>query len=68
MALSKQVEESLDEAQAAMRNALAFAARNERPVVAKGISELMCDIDKLKTIDKIFDRLDNMKDGSFKNK
>lgn len=67
MALSKQVEDSLDEAQAAMRNALAFAARNERPVVAKCISELMCDIDKLKTIDKLFDTLDNMKDESTKN-
>lgn len=30
MALSKQVEESLDEVQASLRNALAFAARNER--------------------------------------
>ena len=67
MALSKQVEESLDEAQAAMRNALAFAARNERPLVSKCISELMCDIDKLKSIDQLFDTLDSMKDGSPKN-
>ena len=68
MALSKQVEESLDEAQAAMRNALAFAARNERPVVSKCISELMCDIDKLKSIDKLFDTLDEMTErGPFKN-
>ena len=67
MALSKQVEESLDEAQAAMRNALAFAARNERPMVSKCISELMCDIDKLKSLDELFDTLDRWKDESAKN-
>ena len=67
MALSKQVEESLDEAQAALRNALAYAARNERPVVNQGIAELMCSIDRLKSFDKLFDTLDGMKDGPFKN-
>jgi len=53
MALSKQVTDSLEEAQSSLRNALAFAARNERPVVSKCISELMCDIDKLKSLDHI---------------
>jgi hypothetical protein len=67
MALSKQVEESLDEAQSALRNALAFAARNERAVVNKGISELMCDIEKLKSVDQLFDTLDKWKDESSKN-
>jgi hypothetical protein len=68
MALSKQVEESLDEAQAALRNALAYAARNERPVVNQGIAELMCNIDKLKSVDEMFDTLDRWKDESSKNK
>lgn len=67
MALSQQVESSLDEAQASLRNALAFAARNERPVVMKCISELMCDIEKLKSIDKLFDTLDGITDETFKN-
>jgi hypothetical protein len=67
MALSKQVEESLDEAQAALRNALAFAARNERPVVNQGIAELMCHIEKLKSVDQLFDTLDKWKDESSKN-
>lgn len=67
MALSKQVTDSLEEAQSSLRNALAFAARNERPVVSKCISELMCDIDKLKSLDQLFDTLDSMKDGSPKN-
>lgn len=67
MALSKQVEDSLDEAQAALRNALAYAARNERPVVNQGIADLMCSIEKLKSVDKLFDTLDEMKDGFTKN-
>ena len=33
MALGNQVEESLKEAEANLRNALAFAARQERPIV-----------------------------------
>jgi hypothetical protein len=68
MALSKQVEESLDEAQAALRNALAYAARNERPMVNQGIAELMCHIDKLKSVDQFFDTIDKWKDESSKNK
>ena len=67
MALSKQVEESLDEAQAALRNALAYAARNERSVVNQGIADLMCNIDKLKSMDQLFDTLDRWKDESSKN-
>lgn len=68
MALSKQVEESLDEAQAALRNALAFAARNERAVVNQGIAELMCNIEKLKSMDQLFDTLDRWKDESTKDR
>ena len=67
MALSQQVVESLEEAQSSLRNALAYAARNERPMVSKCISELMCDIDKLKTLDELFDTIDNMKDGFTQN-
>lgn len=67
MALSQQVEESLDEAQASLRNALAYAARNERPVVNQGIAELMCSIEKLKSIDKFFDQMEELKDGFTKN-
>jgi hypothetical protein len=67
MALSQQVEESLDEAQSALRNALAFAARNERPMVNQGIAELMCAIEKLKSVDQLFDTLDKWKDESSKN-
>lgn len=68
MALSQSVEESLDEAAAALRNALAYAARQERPVVCSTISELLCRIDSMKSFDGILDKLDDMiKDGPFKN-
>lgn len=69
MALSQSVEESLEEASAALRNALAYAARQERPVVCSGISELLCRIDQMKSFDGILDKLDELaNDGPFKNK
>lgn len=67
MALSHSVDESLDEASAALRNALAYAARQERPVVCNTISEILCRIDQLKSFDGLLDKLDEMtKDGPFK--
>jgi hypothetical protein len=50
MALSKQVQDSLDEAQANLRNALAFAARNEEPYISKHIADLMHSIDNIKHV------------------
>ncbi len=41
MALGKQVEDSLAEASSSLRNALAFAARQERPIVCKQIADLI---------------------------
>lgn len=61
MALSQSVEQSLDEASAALRNALAYAARGERPVVCNAISELLCRIDNMKSFDGILDKLDELK-------
>lgn len=67
MALAKQVEDSLDEAQASLRNALAYAARNERPLVNQAIADLMCNIEKLKSIDKFLDSMDEFKNGLTKD-
>jgi len=60
MALAQQVTDSLDEASASLRNALAFAARQERPVVCNTISEILCRIDQLKSFDGLMDKLDKM--------
>ena len=58
MALSKSVEESLTEAEANLRNALAFAARQERPVVCTQIAKLISDIESIGSMDSILDTLD----------
>ena len=63
MALSKSVEDSLAEAESNLRNALAFAARQERPVVCGMIAEMISKIDTLQSMDSILDKLENRKPG-----
>jgi hypothetical protein len=63
MALSKTVEDSLKEAEASLRNALAYAARQERPVVCNTISELICRIDQIQSFDGIMDKLEEFQRG-----
>ena len=47
MALSQQVESSLLETQQSLRNALSFAARTEKPYIAKHIADMMSNIDNI---------------------
>ena len=63
MALSKSVNESLDEASSALRNALAYAARGERPSVCSDIADMIQKIDTLRTIDESMDKLENRQQG-----
>jgi len=63
MALSKQVEESLREAESSLRNALAFAARNEKPYISKHIADMVMQIDNLIKTDEIMDKLENRMEG-----
>ena len=63
MALSKSVEDSLQEAQQSLRNALAYAARQERPMVCTVIADLISRIDSLQSTDSILDKLENRKPG-----
>ncbi len=58
MALSKSVEESLNEASSHLRNALAYAARQERPVVCTQIAKILSDLDSIGSIENILDTLD----------
>ena len=53
MTLSKQVEDSLDEALSSLRNALAFAARNEEVYVSKHIADVMFQIENLKNVSNV---------------
>ena len=59
MALSKSVEESLNEASTNLRNALAYAARQERPVVCTQIAKILSDIESVGAFENIMDTLDN---------
>ena len=63
MALGQQVEESLKEAEASLRNALAFAARQERPMVCSVIANLISRIESVQNTDSILDKLENRKFG-----
>lgn len=63
MALSKSVEDSLKEAESNLRNALAFAARQERSMVCGVISELITKIDSIIKVDEVLDKLENRKPG-----
>jgi hypothetical protein len=63
MALGQQVEDSLREAEANLRNALAFAARGERSVVVSCIADLIHKIDAVISTDDLLDKLENRKKG-----
>jgi hypothetical protein len=64
LALSESVEESLKESEASLRNALAYAARQEKPFVAREISELICRIDSLIKTDQLLDKLEDRMKGN----
>ena len=55
MTLSKQVQSSLDEAVASLRNALSFAARIEEPYVSKHIADVMFQIENLKNVTSVLE-------------
>ena len=63
MALSESVETSLKEAEAALRNALAYAARQEKPFVGKHIADMVMQIENLISADALIDKLESRKDG-----
>ena len=63
MALSDSVETSLREAEASLRNALAYAARQEKPFVAKNIADMVMQIDNLISADALIDKIENRSDG-----
>ena len=58
MALSQSVQDALNEAQSHLRNALAYAARQERPVVCSSIAKIMAELDSIEKYDQLFDSLE----------
>ena len=56
--LSKQVIESLGDAKGHIRNALAYAARNERTVTVNAIARLLNDVESLQDFDGMLDTIE----------
>ena len=63
MALSESVEKNLKEAEASLRAALAFAARQERPVVCTTSSKVIQEIETLQSFDSLMDKLESRIQG-----
>jgi hypothetical protein len=61
--LTNQVKENLKEAEGSLRNALHWAAKNERPMVCSVIADLISRIESLQSTDAILDKLENRKPG-----
>ena len=53
MKVSKQVEDSVQEAITSLRNALAFAARSEEPYIAKHIADKIMELDGLIKVNQL---------------
>ena len=58
MTLSRPVEESLRASQEHLRDALAFAARGEKPYVAKHIADFLASIDNLIDVSDHLEKLE----------
>ncbi len=65
MALSQQVESSLLEAQQSLRNALSFAARTEKPYIAKHIADMMSNIDNIIHVVPLLEQVEEGLNDSF---
>lgn len=63
MTLSKRVYESMKDAEANLRNALAFASRQERPMVLNEISAMIRGIDNVIHTDKVLTQLEERDEG-----
>ena len=63
MALSQQVKDSLEDAKGNLKNALAYSARNEKPMISKHIADMLANIDNLIMASDIMDKIENRKEG-----
>lgn len=62
MSLSSQVKESVDAAAGQLRDALAFAARTEHPIVISSLTDILCRLDSLEHMDELMQRFGQPKD------
>ena len=66
--LTRQVEDSLRAAQEHLRDALAFAARGEKPYVAKHIATFLADIDNLIDAQDLIENMREYMDDKIKER
>ena len=57
MALSEQTTESLKKAETHLRDALAFAARVEKPYVVRELGSILSHLDNIQATDCLFDKM-----------
>ena len=63
MSLSTQVKDSVSEASALLREAIAFAARSEHPVVLLSLSEIVSKLDQLDSMDELMSYFNETRPG-----
>ena len=66
--LTQQVEDSLRAAQEHLRDALAFAARGEKPYVAKHIANFLADVDNLIDAQDLIENMREYMDDKIKER
>ena len=59
MSLSSQVKESVNQASGNLREALAFAARTEHPVVISSLTDVLMRLESLEHVDEIMEKFGN---------
>ena len=57
MALSEQTSESLKKAEIHLRDALAFAARVEKPYIVRDLGGIIAHLDNIQATDSLFDKM-----------
>ena len=60
MALSEQTLESLKKAEVHLRDALAFAARVEKPYVVRELGAMISHLDQVTNTEDFFDKIDDL--------
>lgn len=62
MSLSSQVKESVDQAAGSLREALAFAARTEHPIVISTLTDILVRLESLEQMEEFMDKFGKPKD------
>jgi hypothetical protein len=62
MTLSNQVKQSIDDATANLREALAFAARTEHPVTISTLTDILVRLESLESIEEIMHKFGKQHD------